>query len=131
MNVLRALGFGFLFLIMMTGTACQQSVIHGSGGREVIVYQPNDIVLRRGYAETLDVAIKCINFNEPVTMRVFDLPAGVSAEDQSLVTNKHGVHIALVASAEAEFVQDHSAQYEVTGPDGKTATRRFRISVKE
>jgi hypothetical protein len=78
--------------------------------KRLTLVKPSDRSFKPGGANEVRIVIDRVNFNEPVKVRLDNLPDGVRAKEKEIVlgADSESAAFSLVADAEAKNVKGHS-----------------------
>jgi hypothetical protein len=90
------------------------------------------MTIQRGESATLEVGIGRERFTGPVTVSIFQLPAGVVADRSSIEAETTTATFILKADADADLVENHAADVTASaGPGGIAVSQSISIDVRE
>jgi hypothetical protein len=111
--------------------ACQSATVRGTQGRSLTATTPTSMTIQRGDSATLEVGIDRERFTGPVTVSIFQLPAGVLADRSSIEAETTTATFILKASAVADLVHNQAVAIRVEDPSGGQATQFVKLTVTD
>ena len=116
---------------LLAGAACQSSTVRGTGGRSVTATTPTSMMIHRGDSAPLEIGIDRAQFTGAVTVSIFQLPKGVTADKASISAETTSATFILTATPSADLVTNQAVGVTVEALDGRKATQFINITVKE
>lgn len=110
---------------------CDAAQVVDEQGQEIALVAPSDQTIERGGTTDVVVAISRSGIEGPVTIRIEDLPEGVTAveEEIQIPADASSQPIRLQADAEAALVDDAVVKVVAVGPREVSVADHFRIDV--
>ncbi len=117
-------------LALLVAAGCQATV-RGTGGKSLTVVAPLPVTIHRGETKLVQVGVKREKISEGVRVSLSNLPAGVTAKEESKTVETDAATFVLEASKTADLVANHAVMATVQGPEGMRASKNFHLTVKE
>jgi len=87
--------------------------------------------LARGATDKVSITISRTNFNDPVTVAVTNLPAGVEVVEKDMTIPRDTTLLTLTLKAAADAaVGDHNVTITASAPGMEKTTQSFKLTVK-
>jgi hypothetical protein len=121
-------------IVSFVGTGCSKSSTAGADGRKLTLVKPTDQTIDQGETDEVAIMIDRDKFNDPVEIKVRDLPAGVqvaTGSKASILASDKSVNITLVAAPDAKPVSDHRVAVVASAPGLPDVTEYFKLTVKQ
>jgi hypothetical protein len=112
-------------------SACQSATVRGTQGQSLTATTPTSMTIQRGDSATLEVGIDRERFTGPVTVSIFQLPAGVVADKSSIEAETTTATFILKAGAAADLVRNQAVAIRVEDPSGGQATQFVKLTVTD
>ena len=123
---------GALSVLALAGCE-KKTVVEGPAGAKLELDKPGNVTVTRGEMEKVKVKIARKNLPGDVAIRFDRLPKGVDVveSDNRILGDGTEATYTLRAAADAELVENSSADVIATGPTNISATQSFNVTVKE
>ena len=122
-------------LVLASGLGCSgKKETTKEGDKELSLTPPLNTSIKQDTAETVDVKIKRVKFDDPVTVEISDLPDKVTAEEskKTIAKDADKATFTLKAAKDAPVTDGTEVKFTAkTDALKTTTTAKFKLSVKK
>jgi len=100
--------------------------------KKLTVKAPTSQSIKQGDSNQVSISIDRDNFNDPVTIRLEDLPTGVTCVENQVVVpaGEKSIKLTLKAAPDA-MVGEHDVKVDATAPGIDENVQTFKLNVKD
>jgi hypothetical protein len=117
----------------LVGCSGQSGTVTGPGGKKLTLKTPTDTTLKQGDTRYVTVSITKTKFDEPVTVTLSDLPAGVTADEtkKTIEKGQDSVKFTLKAANDAKPEKGQKVKVTAKSSDMSEGPLEFTLNVTE